>query len=98
MAKPTMPRLTSPLLPCHLCSISDLVNPAGNIWEGAMRQWLRYAFDRDRSNVQRINAMRTEVARLDDRELRATASKTKELLQWIASSDSSDRSTACRCR
>jgi preprotein translocase subunit SecA len=49
-----------------------------------MRQWLRYAFDRDRSNVQRINAMRTEVARLDDRELRATASKTKELLQWIA--------------
>jgi preprotein translocase subunit SecA len=49
-----------------------------------MRQWLRYAFDRDRSNVQRINAMRTEFARLDDRELRATASRTKELLQWIA--------------
>jgi preprotein translocase subunit SecA len=49
-----------------------------------MRQWLRNALDRDRSSVQRINAMRTEFARLDDRELRAAASKTKELLQWIA--------------
>jgi preprotein translocase subunit SecA len=49
-----------------------------------MRQWLRTAFDRDRSSVERINAMRAEFARLDDAGLRAATSKTKELLSWIA--------------
>jgi preprotein translocase subunit SecA len=49
-----------------------------------MRQWLLSAFDRDRSRVQQINAMRTGFARLNDRELASAASKTKDLLQWIA--------------
>jgi preprotein translocase subunit SecA len=49
-----------------------------------MRQWLRSVFDRDRSSVQRINAMRAGFARLDDRELRAAALQTDELLRWIA--------------
>src|SRR4051794_38478685 len=49
-----------------------------------MRQWLLSAFDRDRANVQRINAMRREFTRLDDRELRAVATQTKDLLQWMA--------------
>jgi preprotein translocase subunit SecA len=49
-----------------------------------MRQWLRTALDRDRSSVQRINAMRAEFARLDDAGLRAAASKSDELLTWIA--------------
>jgi preprotein translocase subunit SecA len=40
--------------------------------------------DQDRLSVQRINAMRAEFARLDDAGLRAVASKTTELLQWIA--------------
>jgi preprotein translocase subunit SecA len=49
-----------------------------------MRQWLRIAFDRDRSSVQRINAMRREFARLGDRELTAKASETNELPAWFA--------------
>ena len=49
-----------------------------------MRQWLSSMLDRDGSSVQRINAMRAEFARLDDAGLRATASKTTELLEWIA--------------
>src|SRR4051794_3367927 len=49
-----------------------------------MRQWLSSMLDRDRSSVQRINAMRAGFARLDDAELRATASKTTELLEWFA--------------
>src|SRR5436305_9422353 len=49
-----------------------------------MRQWLSSMLDRDRSSVQRINAMRAGFTRFDDDELRAIASKTTELLQWIA--------------
>ena len=49
-----------------------------------MRNGSALVLDRDRSSVQRINAMRAEFARLSDAELRATASKTTELLQWIA--------------
>src|SRR5204862_7744591 len=46
--------------------------------------WLSFMLDRDRSSVQRINTMRGGFARLDDATLRATASKTTELLQWFA--------------
>src|SRR6516165_5819833 len=49
-----------------------------------MGHWLRIAFDRDRSNVQRINTKRQECARLDDRELTARASDTNELTAWFA--------------
>ncbi len=49
-----------------------------------MRQWLHAMFDRDRSNVQQMNTMRAEFARLDDAGLRAAADQTTELLPWIA--------------
>jgi preprotein translocase subunit SecA len=49
-----------------------------------MRQWLSSMLDRDRSSVQRINAMRAGFARLDDAGLRAAASRTTELLEWMA--------------
>ena len=52
-----------------------------------MRQFLRSVFgslDRDRSSIDRINAMRLELARLGDDQLRATASKTDQLLSFIA--------------
>src|SRR5581483_9307717 len=52
--------------------------------ECAMRQWLRSMFDRDGSDVQRINALRTEFARLEDRELQAAATQTEDLPTWIA--------------
>jgi len=45
---------------------------------------LRSMFDRDRSTVERIHAMRATFARLSDAELRAAASKTEDLLRWIA--------------
>jgi preprotein translocase subunit SecA len=41
-------------------------------------------FDRDGRTVERIHAMRAELARLSDAELRATASKTDSLPTWIA--------------
>jgi preprotein translocase subunit SecA len=41
-------------------------------------------FDRGRSAVQRIHAMRTAFVRLSDAELRAAASKTEDLPRWIA--------------
>jgi preprotein translocase subunit SecA len=49
-----------------------------------VRQWLNSLFDRDRSDVQQINARRAEFARLDDRELQAAASQTNDLIPWIA--------------
>src|SRR4051812_8300143 len=49
-----------------------------------MRQWLRAAFDRDRSTVRQINAMRREFAGLNDPELTATASQTKDSIPWFA--------------
>ncbi len=49
-----------------------------------MRQWLQSAFDRDRSSVRQINAMRRELARLDDAGLRAAASKTTGSIPWFA--------------
>jgi preprotein translocase subunit SecA len=52
--------------------------------EGAMRQWLLSLLDHDRSSVQQINALRAGFARLDDAELRATATQTNDLLSWIA--------------
>jgi preprotein translocase subunit SecA len=45
---------------------------------------LRSMFDRDRSAVGQIHAMRAEFARLSDAELRATALKTDTLAAWIA--------------
>src|SRR5580700_9994825 len=45
---------------------------------------LRSMFDRDRSTVERIQAMRATFARLSDAELRAAASKTEDLPRWIA--------------
>src|SRR5947207_7383407 len=47
----------------------------------------RLAFDRDRSAIQRINAMRREFARLDDDQLRARAAmaaQANDLLQLVA--------------
>ena len=52
-----------------------------------MRQLLRSVFgslDRDRSSIDRINSMRLELARLGDDQLRATASKTDQLVSFIA--------------
>src|SRR5260370_28270308 len=52
-----------------------------------MRQLLRSIFSpsrRDASDIQRINAMRTEFARLNDNELRAAAADVKDLLQLMA--------------
>src|SRR5580692_7417161 len=45
---------------------------------------LRSMFDRDRSTVERIQAMRAAFARLSDAELRAAASETEDLPRWIA--------------
>ena len=42
-----------------------------------------FAADRDRSRIERINVMRSEMSRLSDLELR-NASKTEELLRFIA--------------
>jgi preprotein translocase subunit SecA len=49
-----------------------------------MLQFMRSMFDRDRSNVERIRAMRAAFARLNDAELGAAASKTENLCHWIA--------------
>ena len=46
--------------------------------------FLSSMFDRDRSTVERIHAMRAEFGRLSDIELRATASKAEDLPRWIA--------------
>ena len=46
--------------------------------------FLNSLFDRDRSTVERIHALRAEFGRLSDIELRATASKTEDLPGWIA--------------
>ena len=40
---------------------------------------MRSMFDRDRSAVERIHAMRAAFGRLSDAELRAAASKTEDL-------------------
>jgi len=49
-----------------------------------MLQVVRSIFDRDRSTIERINAMRRTFARLSDAELRGTASKTETLSDWFA--------------
>lgn len=52
-----------------------------------MRQFLRSlhsSVDRDRSRIQRINAMRLEFAHLDDDQLRTAAEQANDLLQFIA--------------
>jgi preprotein translocase subunit SecA len=49
-----------------------------------MRQWLRAAFDRDRSTVRHINALRREFAKLTDPELTAKAKHTTDLIPWFA--------------
>ncbi len=52
-----------------------------------MRQFLRSllaSLDRDRSSIDRINAMRLEFARLDDDQLRAAASTASQLLPFMA--------------
>jgi preprotein translocase subunit SecA len=52
-----------------------------------VRQFLRSilaSFNRDRSSIERINALRLEVARFDDDQLRTAASKATELLQFMA--------------
>jgi preprotein translocase subunit SecA len=45
---------------------------------------LRSMFDRDRSAVERVHAVRATFARLSDAELRTAASKTEDLPGWIA--------------
>jgi preprotein translocase subunit SecA len=47
-------------------------------------RFLRSIFDRDRSAIERIHAMRATFARLSDAELCATASKTEDLARWIS--------------
>ena len=49
-----------------------------------MLQIVRSILDRDRSTIERINAMRGAFARLSDAELSATASKTETLSDWFA--------------
>ena len=49
-----------------------------------MPSFLRSMFDRDRSTVQHIRAMRAEYARLSDAGLRAAASEVEDLPRWIA--------------
>src|SRR5215831_2740407 len=49
-----------------------------------MLELVRSMFDRDRSAIVQINAMRSKYARLNDRELRAAASQTEDLRSWIA--------------
>jgi preprotein translocase subunit SecA len=54
---------------------------------GAVRQFLKSLLaplDRDRSAIQRINAKRLELARLDDDQLRAEAAQANDLLQFFA--------------
>jgi len=45
---------------------------------------LRKIFDRDRSGIERIHAMRAGFGRLSDAELRDAASKTEDLPDWVA--------------
>jgi len=45
---------------------------------------IRSMFDRDRSAVERIHAMRATFGRLSDAKLRAAASQTEDLPRWIA--------------
>jgi preprotein translocase subunit SecA len=52
-----------------------------------VRQFLRFllpSFDRDRSAIQRINALRSEFANLSNDQLRAGAAQTNNLLQFMA--------------
>ena len=49
-----------------------------------MLQFVRSILDRDRSTIERINAMRRAFARLSDAELRAIASNTENLPEWFA--------------
>jgi preprotein translocase subunit SecA len=51
-----------------------------------VRQFLRslLASDRDRSTVERINAKRSELARLDDEQLRRAAAQANDLLGFMA--------------
>jgi preprotein translocase subunit SecA len=49
-----------------------------------MLRSLRSMFDRDRSTLEQIHALRATFARLSDAELRAAASKTETLTSWIA--------------
>ncbi len=52
-----------------------------------MRQFVRSliaSLDRDRSAIQRINAMRSELSRLTDDRLRARSAGTNNLLEFVA--------------
>ncbi len=52
-----------------------------------MRQFSRFllaSLDRDRSRISRINAFRSEFARLDDDQLRNQAAQANELLEFMA--------------
>lgn len=42
------------------------------------------SFDRDRSAIQRITSMRLELAHLSDDQLRDTATRTNDLLRFMA--------------
>src|SRR4051794_7182662 len=50
----------------------------------SMPQFLRSMFDRDRSTIEQIHAMRARFDRLSDGELCAAASQTDDLPRWIA--------------
>src|SRR5437667_11892451 len=55
--------------------------------EGGVRQFLRSlfaSFDRDRFAIQRINAIRSELARVSDDQLRDVATRASGLLQFMA--------------
>src|SRR5712671_1152185 len=55
--------------------------------EGGVRQFLRSlfaSFDRDRLAIQRINAMRFDLARVSDDQLRDIAARASGLLQFMA--------------
>jgi len=41
-------------------------------------------FDRDQSTIEQIHGIRATLTRLSDAELRAAASRTEDLPQWIA--------------
>ena len=47
-------------------------------------QYLRSLFDRDRSTVEQIQAMRGELGRLSDAELGAAARETEDQTRWFA--------------
>src|ERR1700756_1665104 len=52
-----------------------------------MRQFLQpllAPFDRDRSRIQRINSMRSELARRSDDQLRSAATQANDLLEFFA--------------